>query len=613
VKPEIPVVTVDAPKRLDSPRPPPPVAGELRKRILVVDDEATILQVITQAMEFKGYAVRPATEAQEALRLFREEGDFDVVITDLVLPGISGIELLDEFKKLDPTCEVLVLTGFGSSDKAVEALRRGAYDYLKKPTNIDELFIAVEKAIEKKKLTLENLNYRMRLERLVEERSQELLKTQKFLHSVLEASTEYFIVASDAEGKISLFNSGAERLFGYQREEVRGKKAILFFSGKEDGNLSHQGSPLLEKSMIDEAHNVVTREGREITVSLTIMPILSEGGQTAGYIWMGKDITEQLLMQAKLRDYALNLEKLVAERTGEIQERHRELEETLHQLNSTQTQLLQSDKMATIGQLAAGVAHEINNPIGFINSNLSTLKKYLLNIKDYCRAADRVLDEGSAEAVEALRQLKKFKKIDFIMDDVSSVIEESIEGTDRVKTIVQDLKDFSHQDHGKMVEYDLNRCVKSTLNIVSNELKYKAEIIQELGQLPLVKCYPQQLNQVIMNLLVNAAHAIEGRGTITVRTYAEAEEAVIEISDTGIGISQDHLKKIFEPFFTTKETGKGTGLGLSVSYGIVSRHGGQILVESRVGRGTTFWVRLPRRGPDAGSSETQEATLAEMA
>ena len=204
-----------APQKPTHPDPRTPVAGELRKRILVVDDEAAIIQVITQAMEFKGYAVHSALDADEALRLFREEGDFDVVVTDLVLPGFSGIDLLEEFKRLDPTCEVLVLTGFGSSEKAVEALRRGAYDYLKKPTNIDELFIAVEKAIEKKKLTLENLNYRMRLERLVEERSQELLKTQKFLHSVLEASTEYFIIASDAEGKIALFNSGAERLFGY--------------------------------------------------------------------------------------------------------------------------------------------------------------------------------------------------------------------------------------------------------------------------------------------------------------------------------------------------------------------------------------------------------------
>jgi PAS domain S-box-containing protein len=590
-----------------------PVAGELKKRILVVDDEPTIIQVIEQAMQFKGYAVHSATAGDEAVRLFREEGEFDVVITDLVLPGCSGLELLEQFKKLDPICEVIVLTGFGSNEKAVDALRRGAYDYLKKPTNIDELFIAVEKAIEKKKLTLENLNYQMRLERLVEERSSELLKTQKFLHSVLEASTEYFIIASDADGLISLFNSGAERLFGYDRGEVQGKKAVLFFSDQKSPGEPPNGQHFFGQGVFDEAHSVRTRDGREITVSLTVTPIQNEEGRAVGYIWMGKDVTEPLALQAKLRDYALNLEKLVADRTGEIQERNRRLEETIYQLKTTQSQLLQSDKMATIGQLAAGVAHEINNPIGFINSNLGTLKKYLLNLKDYCRAADRMLDGGSTDAAEELRQIKKFKKIDFILEDVGSVIEESIEGTDRVKVIVQDLKDFSHQDQGKMIEYDLNKGIKSTLNIVWNELKYKAELIQELGDLPLVRCNPQQLNQVFMNLLVNAAHAIMGKGKIKVRTYALDDEAIVEVSDTGVGIPNENLKKIFEPFFTTKETGKGTGLGLSVSYGIVARHGGQIEIESEVGVGTTFRVRLPLHGIDAASAKEREDSVVEMA
>jgi len=587
----------------------PLVAGEFKKRILIVDDEPIIVQVIEQALSFKGFATRSASEGAEALRIFQEEGEFDVVITDLVLPGISGLDLLEKFKTLDPTCEVLVLTGFGSSDRAVEALRKGAYDYLKKPTNIDELFIAVDKAIEKKRLTLENINYQMHLERLVEERSSELLKTQKFLHSVLEASTEYFIIASDGRGQIVLFNSGAERLFGYQRGEVQGKKAVLFFSGDTAAERSDSGQNFFPQGIIDQAHSIVTHDGKEITVSLTVMPISNEAGETIGNIWIGKDITDQLAMQAKLKEYALNLEKLVEERTGEIQERNRKLEETLGQLNSTQMQLLQSDKMATIGQLAAGVAHEINNPIGFINSNLSTLKKYVLNLRDYCRLTDRVLLGGDAESHEELRQLKKYKKIDFILEDVSSVIEESIEGTERVKTIVQDLKDFSHQDRGKLTEYDLNKGIRSTLNIVWNELKYKAEIIQELSDLPLIPCYPQQLNQVFMNLLVNAAHAIVDKGKITVRSYVEEDGVVVEVSDTGVGIPPENLQRIFEPFFTTKETGKGTGLGLSLSYGIVARHGGHIEVESQVGVGSTFRVHLPLCGV-AGNHHPEHAEMA---
>jgi PAS domain S-box-containing protein len=584
----------------------PLVAGDLKQRILIVDDDPNIVQVIEQALTFKGYSTRSTTAGEEAVRIFHDEGEFDVVLTDLILPGISGIELLEIFKKQDPTCEVLVLTGFGSNDKAVEALKKGAYDYLKKPTNIDELFIAVSNAIEKKRLSVENISYQMDLERLVEERSWELVKTQKFVNSVLEGSTEYFIIASDAEGQITLFNSGAERLLGYQRSEVQGLNAIQFFADPAAREESADLESFFKDGMIDQTHIVTTRNGREITISLTVTPIWDESGNIVGYTWIGKDVSDALALQDKLKEYAQNLEKLVEARTAEIQERNRCLEETINQLNSTQMQLLQSEKMASIGQLAAGVAHEINNPIGFINSNLSTLKKYIVNLKDYCRGTDRLFDNGGPEALEELRRIKKFKKIDFILEDVASVIEESIEGTERVKSIVQDLKDFSHQDKGKLVEYDLNNSLKSTLNIVWNELKYKAEVIQDLGHLPLVRCYPQQLNQVWMNLLVNAAHAITDKGQITVRSYQTNDDVFLEISDTGSGIPPENLKKIFEPFFTTKEVGKGTGLGLSLSYRIIERHGGSIEVQSQIGKGTVFRVRLPIQGPAEHAEGTPE-------
>jgi two-component system NtrC family sensor kinase len=239
------------------------------------------------------------------------------------------------------------------------------------------------------------------------------------------------------------------------------------------------------------------------------------------------------------------------------------------------------------------------------------MKKYILNLRDYCRATDRVLENGGLEQMEELKKVKKFKKIDFILEDVASVIDESIEGTDRVKTIVQDLKDFSHQDKGKLIECDLNNSLKSTLNIVWNELKYKAEVTQDFGNIPLVRCYPQQLNQVWMNLLVNAAHAITGKGQIVVRSYQEEETVLVEISDTGCGIPAENLKKIFEPFFTTKEVGKGTGLGLSLSYRIVERHGGTIEVKSQVGKGTSFMVRLPLLGPDKEPA-TEALAIEEM-
>lgn len=589
----------------------PLIAGALSQQILIIDDDPNIVQVIEQALKYKGYCTRSATESEEGLRLFKEEGEFDVVITDLMMPGVSGIELLERIKKTDPNCEVLVLTGFGANDTAVEALKKGAYDYLKKPTNIDELFIAVAKAIEKKKLTLRSLNYQMDLERRVEERSSELLRTQKFLHSVLESSTEYFIIATDAKGQITLYNSGAERLFGYDRTEVEGKKPILFLSGLSKNDQPEDLDDFLKDGMIDQAQTIVNRQNREIPITLTVTPIKNEDEQTTGYIWIGKDITERLAMQAKLQEYAQNLERRVEERTSELMDRNITLEKTLQQLKEAQVQLFQAEKMASLGQLSAGVAHEINNPIGFVNSNLCTLKKYVQSIHDYSYGVDRVLAGGDQSATEDLARLKRVKKIDFILEDVASVIEESLEGTERVKSIVQDLKSFSYQDREDLVPYDLNKGIKSTLNIVWNELKYKVEVVEELNDLPMVHCFPQQINQVVLNLLVNAAQAIQERGKIVVHTDVKEDEVIIEVSDTGSGISPEHLPRIFEPFFTTKELGKGTGLGLSISYRIIEKHGGSIEVQSEVGVGTTFTIHLPVGGPVSESAvEVTEAVEA---
>ncbi|MCX6640534.1 MAG: response regulator [bacterium] len=586
----------------------PLIAGDLTHNIMIVDDDPNIVQVLEDALSFKGYATRGIINSSDALRVYREEGEFDLVITDLMMPGTNGMELLEEIKKQDPNCEVVVLTGFGSTDKAVEALRKGAYDYLKKPTNIDELFFTVSKAIEKRRLTLQNISYQMDLEQLIDERTSELVKTQKFLNSVLESSTEYFIIATDSKGTITLFNTGAERLFGYNRQEIEGKKTILFLSDLGMKEKPEDLREFLKNGMIDEAQTILNRDNTEITISLTVTPIQDDEGKTAGYIWIGKDITEQLALQSTLKEYALNLEKRVAERTSELVERKVEVEKALSQLQDTQVQLLQAEKMASLGQLAAGVAHEINNPMGFINSNLSTLKKYIVNVREYFLGVDRALTGGSV-SVDELARLKRTKKIDFILEDIASVIDESLEGTDRVKTIVQDLKDFSHQDRGTLVEYDINKGIKSTLNIVWNELKYKSEVIEELGDVPSIRCYPQQLNQVFMNVLVNAAQAIHERGKITVRSYTFEDMVCVEIGDTGSGIKPEDQAKIFEPFFTTKEVGKGTGLGLSISYRIIERHGGTIEVESEVGVGTTFKIKLPVQPPEI---EVGEEFAAEM-
>jgi two-component system NtrC family sensor kinase len=266
------------------------------------------------------------------------------------------------------------------------------------------------------------------------------------------------------------------------------------------------------------------------------------------------------------------------------------------QFEETRNQLLQSEKMASIGQLAAGVAHEINNPIGYVNSNLGSLETYLKQLFAMIDTYERAETAISDVAVLAdIATAKQTNDILFLSEDVFALLRESREGVSRVGKIVQDLKDFSHIGAADEWSWaDLHAGLESTINIVNNEIKYKAQLVKEYGVLPEIECLPSQLNQVFMNMLVNAAQAIEGQGTITVRSgIGDADEAWIEVSDTGKGISPEHLSRIFDPFFTTKPVGKGTGLGLALSYGIIQKHSGRIDVQSEVGRGTTFRISLP--------------------
>lgn len=265
------------------------------------------------------------------------------------------------------------------------------------------------------------------------------------------------------------------------------------------------------------------------------------------------------------------------------------------ELEASQSQLLQSEKMASIGQLAAGVAHEINNPVGFVNSNLGSLKKYseqIISLLERCRKGQA--SEADFAAID----------FDYLKDDLGDLLDESREGLERVKKIVVDLKNYSRIDESAWQDADLNSAIESTLNVAWNELKYKADVIRELGDLPPVPCVAAQINQVVMNLLVNAVHAIEIHGSITVRSGHDDTWVWIEVADTGKGMTPAVMKRIFEPFYTTKPVGKGTGLGLSLSYDIVRKHDGRIEVSSEVGVGTTFRVMLPVRGrqPDGTAS-----------
>ena len=315
------------------------------------------------------------------------------------------------------------------------------------------------------------------------------------------------------------------------------------------------------------------------SISLGVLLMILFG--TGGMLVLLRPLTGKILLRTE------DLEAEVDHKTAELKSAYEKLQDT-------QVQLLQQEKMASVGQLAAGVAHEINNPLGFITSNINSLKSYLDKLLKLISFQSELIASTSSEELNTqLQQQRKKMKIDYIIEDLEELLEESLDGAERVKKIVQDLKTFSRVDAADCSAIDINECLENTLNIVNNELKYKATIRKDFADIPTTYCYPQQLGQVFLNLLVNAGHAIEEQGEIVIRTWQENDLIQISVSDTGQGIPAEIINRVFEPFFTTKEVGKGTGLGLSISYEIIKKHQGEFHVESVPGEGTTCTIQLP--------------------
>ncbi|HBO97802.1 MAG TPA: hypothetical protein DD648_07310, partial [Candidatus Omnitrophica bacterium] len=259
-----------------------------------------------------------------------------------------------------------------------------------------------------------------------------------------------------------------------------------------------------------------------------------------------------------------------------------------------------SEKLASIGHLAAGVAHEINNPVGFISSNMEMLEQYIADYAKVLKMADHLKESVEQEnlaktksIIEEMARLNKEINLDYIISDTPKLLEHNRKGIERIRKIVNDLRAFSREDKNVMERVKIEEVIEGILTIVTSEIKYKARLEKDYGDTPPIECSPQRLGQVFINLIINALHAIEGTGTIAIKTYTQDEFVCVDVRDTGKGIPPEILNKIFDPFFTTKPTGQGTGLGLSVSYEIIKKHNGSMTVRSKVGEGTTFTVMLP--------------------
>jgi len=600
--------------------------------ILVVDDDQLIRQVAEDILLRDGHTVFKAKDPIEGLHILRNEA-VDAVLLDVVMPVESGFEMIPQIKDINDGIEIIIMTAFASTDSAVEAIRAGAYDYIMKPLQPEGLSHCVRKALDRHRLVNENRALLKRLKKrvgrleLFESISraisstldlQKLLETvMKIGKSVLQAEACSILLLDEATGELVFKVALGEK--ADEVKEVRIKRgqgiagwvlehgeALLvedlrkdgrFYTGVDDKTGFESRSmiavPLFVKNKTVGVIEVINKVGGEHFDEADKEALTVMAGQIAVSIDNAR-MTEALkISREQIEEYSRNLETRVKERTEALVKANEELK-------NAQAQLLQTEKLSSLGQLAAGVAHEINNPIGFINSNLRTLGEYTKELLDIIQRLEAISMSAKkkdfssfSEELNELEQKKKRIKFDFIKNDMHKLIDESREGTYRVYKIVRDLRDFSRADDADRKFFDIHRSIDSTLNIVWNELKYKAEVVKDYGEIPEVECLPTQLNQVFMNLLVNAAHAIEEKGQITIRTYAEGENVFVEISDTGCGMSPEIQNKVFDPFFTTKEPGKGTGLGLSIVYNIIKKHNGKITVRSKPGEGTTFRISLP--------------------
>ncbi len=410
-----------------------------------------------------------------------------------------------------------------------------------------------------------------------------------YLKNIFESMYDVLVVLTP-DFKIKTANKQFCNLLDYPLDYITGKLFDDFFT-KSNLLTEMELNKLNKDGFIYDLEKIFfSNYFVKIPALLSVSKMHDKEGICQGIVCVAKDITER-------KHYDEDREKFVEElgsKQIEIERTNKNLKKTLEALHESQTVILQQEKLASLGQLAAGVAHEINNPIGFVSSNINTLGKYTSKFTEFIALQDAAINLiDNKDVVANVNKNRKKLKMDFILDDIDSLIKESLEGAERVKKIVLDLKNFARHGDEEAEMANINGCIRSSLNIVWNELKYKASINKNFGDIPLTKCYPLLLGQVFMNILINSAHAIKEHGDITIKTWQEEKSIYVSILDTGCGISKENINKVFDPFFTTKDVGEGTGLGMSISYDIIKKHNGSIKVESETGKWSRFIVKIP--------------------
>ena len=417
-------------------------------------------------------------------------------------------------------------------------------------------------------------------------------KNLQLLTKAVETTQVGFTV-TDKNGIIIYSNTSEAEMHGYMVSEAD----LLGFTvneliGKDISILAPNElrKPLTQEELIAlkrwkrESVNL-RKDGSTFPVQLMSDVVMGDDGNVVAIVTSCEDIFQRKQMEKEIKRHNEHLEDLVQARTAELYK-------TLDELKKSQEQLIQSTKMASLGILTAGVAHEINNPLAFVYGNIGNMDKFMHKLFSLIEVYEKV--EMSSDAKSEIENFKKEINYEYIVNRMESLIGKTKEGANRIKKIVLDLKNFARLDISDITDMDINESLDITLELLYHEYKNRVVISKEYGEIPAIHCYAAKINQVFMNLLINACQAIEGEGEVKIKTSVDDEMVNISITDNGKGIPPEVLDKIFDPFFTTKPVGVGTGLGLSISYKIIKEHGGEILVESSPGRGAEFKIKIPR-------------------
>ncbi len=676
--------------------------------ILIADDSAVIRTLTTHIINALGYSARTAEDGNSCLDQLLTT-PVDLLLLDINMPGKNGMEVLSFIHTQNIDVPVIMISGSGDIEQAIQALNMGAYNYLTKPIDPGKLKVTVKNAL---------CEYDLR----------------KQVNILSEAVTKspLGIVITDDTGIITYANPGFSCMTGYTESEIKGKNINVLKSGQYPQSFYRDFWNILSSGRIWQGEIVNKKKnGDHYTEYSIVSPITDRAGRISHYISIKQDITERKKEQQALEESERRFQELAdllpqpvfetdiqgtitysnklglttfgyspddlqkgihstelftredrsrvlsniearykgipienheylglrkdgstfpilvysspvfrnSEPVGirgivlDISERKRseeklrELNETLEKrveertlaLEETHQQMILQEKLASIGQLAAGLAHEINNPVNFVRLNVAALKddlEDLVTLLHNYRSFITEAENGSIdpEKILAIKQQEQDLSIDAIVEDIPEIFQESERGFERISTIISSMKNFSFRhDINQRVPFDINKGIQDTLVIARNEYRYHADIVTDLGTIPPIPCNPEQINQVFLNLIVNSAHAIasqhkEHKGRIVIRTTHDADHVCCTIEDDGPGIPAHIRQRIFEPFFTTKEPGKGTGLGLSISYDIIAhKHGGTLDVQCPPEGGTVFTIGLPL-DPQCQSPKHHETT-----